>query len=67
MCNGRGRKVGLSAVPSPDGTSASAEAVEGPSISDISFWNCSACLSDGDLFLAVALANEHARAAFELW
>jgi len=67
MCNGRGRKAGLSTVPSPDCTPASAEAVEGPSIPDVSFWSCGTCLSDGYLFLAAALANEHAGAAFEFW
>jgi len=67
MCNGRRRKAGLSAVPSPDCASASAEIVDGPSIPDISFWSWGACLSNGELFRAAALANEHARAASEFW
>jgi hypothetical protein len=67
MCNRRRRKAGLSALPSPDGTSARAEAIEGPSIPDVSFRSCGACLFDGNVFLAAALANEFAGAAFELW
>lgn len=57
----------MSAVPSAYGTSAGTGAIESPSIPAVTFRSGRFCVSDGDLFLAAALANKYARTTFELW